>query len=543
MKSNPFLPISAILLALSAWGLPARASGTAPAPAAVEGTESESSLRFRVAADPDTLDWNLAHTTYETYIIMNLMEGLVEEGPDLRPRPALAEKWDVSADGRTYTFHLRSGVKWSDGRALRASDFVDSWIRLLDPKTGAKSAYFLFPVEGAEDFNSGKLKQSSAVGVKALDEKTLQVQLVKPTPYFLHIPTFWVTFPIRLDRIKKYGADWTAPGKIVTLGPYLLDDWKRGQRIRLKRNPDYAGADKPTVDRVEAVIEPDENRARKLFQLSALDILLNATSQDVAKAKASPGPDQPRVESFPYLATVFLGFNHATPALASAGVRRAIALAVNRDTLPSLLKGGQTVANSLVPPGIDSYDYSAVHLAGDPADGRAALTKAGFGPRNRFPKLSLYLDHFDGAEELAAFLRNSLHEQLGIEITPHVEAPGPYYASLSGGKADLFIGQWGADYPDPADFFDMFRSASGVNYTGWKNAEYDGYVERAAVSMNQKERTDDYEAAEKLLIDKEVVIYPLFYKRNNALVSRRIRELVISPLNYLFLKDVRLSEE
>jgi len=156
---------------------------------------------FRIGGEPETLDWSLAHTAIETHLMMNLMDGLVAIEPDLKVTPQLAESWKVSADHKTYTFKLRKGVVWSDGVPLVAQQFVDSWKRLLTRSTGASYAYFLYDLVGAEDFHKGKITDFTQVGVKALDDQTLQVKLSHPTPYWIYIPTFWVTFPMR--KISK----------------------------------------------------------------------------------------------------------------------------------------------------------------------------------------------------------------------------------------------------------------------------------------------------------------------------------------------------
>jgi oligopeptide transport system substrate-binding protein len=524
------------MIALTLWAAPALAddpAGTARAaraavPAALPRTGT---LRFRLSADPATLDWNLAHTNFETYVIMNLMEGLVEEGPDLRPRPALAERWTISPDGLTYVFQLKKGVKWSDGKPLRAQEFVDSWVRLLSPSTGAEYAHYLFALKNAEAFHQGKLKDLSALGVRAVDDATLEVTLKAPLPYFLHLPTFWVTFPIRLDLVKKHGKDWATPGKIVTLGPYALDSWERGRHLRLVRNGSYhGGASRLSVERTEITIEPNDAEARKLFAAGALDLLLDAPA------------GAPRALQFPYLSTTYLGFNVNREPLTFVSIRKALATSVRRELIPGVLKGGQVVARGLVPPGIAGHDYGEFHLTAREGEGKAALERLGFGPKHRFPKLHLYMQRADRAEDLTRFLVHDIRENLGIVVEPHVLEQAAYRKLLSEGKADLYIGTWGADFPDPANFFELFQSSSRLNYTGWRNSEFDAQVARGATTMDPTQRARAYSEAERLLLERDVAIYPLFYRRNTVQAGRRLKSLMISPLNYLFIKDVALGD-
>jgi ABC-type oligopeptide transport system substrate-binding subunit len=498
-------------------------------------------LRFRLSADPSTLDWNLAHTNYETHVIMNLMEGLLEEGPDLKPRPALAASWTVSPDGLTYTFTLRKGVQWSDGRPLKAQDFADSWIRLLSPQTQAEYAHFLYCVKNAEEFHSGRLKDLSKLGVKASNDSTFVVTLKEPLPYFLHLPSFWVTFPIRMDLLKKNGQSWATPGKLVTLGPFMLADWQKGRNIRLVRNPKYYGGGS-SVARIEIMIEPSDREARKLFDLGTLDLLLDATTDDLLKAKSGEGATGVRAMQFPYLSTTYLGFNVAQGPLKYVSVRKALATALHRELIPNVLNGGQTVARGIVPPGVAGHDYSESHLTGTAAEGRAALERIGFGSREHFPKLHLYMERFDRADELAKFAVHSFRESLGVLVETHVLEHAEFQKILASGKMDLFIGQWGADFPDPATFFELFESGSRLNYTGWKNTEYDRAVAAGAMMMDADRRARAYSDAEQLLLERDVAIYPLYYAKNTALTGRRVKAFSISPLNYLFIKDLVLGD-
>jgi oligopeptide transport system substrate-binding protein len=518
-----------VALGLFFWLTPSLTAG-------VKAADTPATLRFRLTGDPATLDWNLAQTSLETPIIMNLMEGLVEEGADFKPRPALAESWEMSADGLTYTFKLKAGVKWSDGKTLRAQDFVDSWLRLLNKKSGSGYASFLYDVENAEAFHAGKLKDATKVGVKAVGDSTFQVKLRRRVPYFLHIPTFWVTFPVRADLIRKHGSAWATPGKIATLGPYLLKEWKKGKSIVLERNPGFQPA--PAVARVEAVIEPNESKAREQFAAGKFDFFLNATTEDLLQARSGQGAI--RVEQYPYLATYYLGFDVRRPSVRDAEMRKALAAGIDRAAIPAALQGGQQVSSSFVPSGLDGYSppsYDPMSLY----DARAALARAGHAEGRGFPKLSLWVEKMEGSEALSALLIKSLQEKLGVLAEVRTGTPTEFASRLKSGGIDLFVRHWGADYPEPSNFLEVFSSASGNNFTGWKSAEYDQALERARAAADAKSRYDAYLQAEFLLIQKEAVVVPLFQRRNTVLIGPRVQTLTVSPLNYLFLKDVRLK--
>ncbi|OFZ17763.1 MAG: hypothetical protein A2X94_04125 [Bdellovibrionales bacterium GWB1_55_8] len=499
------------------------------------------SLRFRLSDDPVTLDWNLASSSHETHVIMNLMEGLVEEGPDLAPRPALAERWEISPDGKTYTFTIRADVTWSDGKPLIAAHFRDSWLRLLAPKTRSSYASFLFDIENAEAYHLGTAHPDQ-VGIRVLSEQKLQVQLRRVVPHFLHLPSFWVTFPIRTDLISKSEKNWTSPKKLVTLGPYLLSEWKKGSHIRLKKNPSYRGwtAASDTIDDVTILILKDDKKARQLFREGKLDFFLDATTEDllgIAPQKQGTGT---RLAQFPYLATYYLGFNVTAGPLRDPAIRRAIAAAVDREKIGSTLQGGQIPARCWVPPGILGHQ-----AGGSPEatlfEARATLAKAGFADGRGFPSLQLFIRKFDGADKLGDFLRASLQEKLGIRAEVSITSPAEFDRGTKSGKAALFVGHWGADFPDPANFYEVFNSQSGANRTRWKDTEYDSLVKAAGATLDSSARMAAYSKAEDILLHKDAVIVPLFFRRNVALLGPRVRKLEISPLNYLFLKTVELE--
>ena len=501
---------------------------------------AESKIRFRLHADPVTLDWNLAHTSLETYLIMNLMEGLVEESSEGKPVAALAEKWDVSPDGKTYLFYLRSNVKWSDGTLLSAKDFEESWFRLLSPSLNASYSSFLDEVEGAEQYRRGRTKDRKSVGIRALDAKRFEVKLRRRVPYFLHLATFWVTFPIRADLIKKHGSNWTAPGKLVTLGPYILDSWKKGQVITLKRNETYhASAQIPSgaANLVEAMIEPDDRAAREAFEQGKIDFLLNATTQDLLKSRNQSQTGK-RAVQFPYLATYYLGFNTKSISLKDPAIRRAIASVVQVDELPAAMQAGEIVARSWIPPGIEGYDPT-VRNRPSRAEAQKILAKAGFVEGRAFPRLSIWIEPFDGAEaagkKIAASLRTGLGIESDLKFAPLAEM------RKAGTPSSLFVGHWGADFADADNMLGVFLKGSGTNYTGWSSDEYDRLISSARSSSDPNERLNSYRAAEKLLLDQDAVILPLFYKKNTVLLGPRVGSFSISPLNYLFLKTVTLQ--
>ena len=311
---------------------------------AVRGT-----LRLNLGTEPPTLDWNRATDSVSITVIEQLMRGLTRLGPGLRPVPALAERWESSPDGRTWRFYLRRGVRWSDGVPLEARHFVDGWRRLLDPETAAEYAYFLFDVAGARELNSGVSSDPETLGIRALDSHTLEVRLVAPVVYFASITTFMVTFPVRLDLIEAHGDAWTEPPKLVTLGPFRLEEWLHEYRISLVRNPDfYAGP--PPLERILGYMVEEGSTALVLFEQGLLD-LVRLPPLEIRRYQSHPG-----YRHVAALRGYYYGFNTDEAPFDDARVRRAFSMAIDRRAFPGLLRGGEIAAAYWPPPGLPNHN-------------------------------------------------------------------------------------------------------------------------------------------------------------------------------------------
>lgn len=488
------------------------------------------SLNFRLNAEPETLDWNRAHTPIETYILMNIMEGLVSLGGGLKPEPTLAQSWKISNGGRTYTFKIRPNLKWSDGVELRAQDFVYSWKRLLDKETAAAYAYLLFDIQGAADFNRGKIKDFSQVGVRALDDLTLEVKLVQPVSYWIFIPSFWVTFPLREDVVRKYGAHWDEPGRIVTLGPYLLSAHELESKVILKSNPLYF-ASRGNVDQASGMIIKDDSTAVTLFEAGRLDFMTDVPSLDLQRLSASPS-----LRRFAYLKTGYLGFNVNRPEVSNVAVRQAIAQAIDKTQWDLLLHGGQRPATTFVPPPL--MGSGSVTLEFNPSAAQKVLRQAGVsGPL----KLKCLLPNTEKAMVIGQYLQAQLKKNLDIDLELQALDHKTFRAQLALHQYPLFINAWSADYPDPDTFASVLLGGAGNNWTQWKNPQYDQLVEGARSTLNAKVREKNYIAAQKILLQQDAAIVPLYYEPNTVLIKDRVQGLELDPLNYFYLKKVNLS--
>ncbi len=486
-------------------------------------------LRIRTLGDPLTLDWNRAYTPVESTLIRSLMEGLVTIGPKMTVIPATASHWETSKDGKTYTFHLRKGVVWSDGVALKAQHFVESWHRLLSPAFNGSYAYLLDGIVGARDFREGKLKDFGLVGVKALDDLTLQVKLSVPIAYWIWIPTFWSTFPIRAELIEKLGAAWDKPGSLVTLGPFLYESYEPHHKIVLTRNPTYYGH-RGNVEQIVAALVEEENAAIGMYIDHQIDFI---TRLAVETKKLASMPDFIR---WPEARIMHLDFNPNQGPTADVRVRRAIAMALDRGKLARLLEGASGPATSFVTPGIMGYSRDAGFVF-EPARARELLAKTGLGNLGE-TELELVVAGYNDDVLTANFIAEELKKYLGLKIKIHKLEPKQFYSpTVTLGGFALLLNRWTADFPDPDNFYSIFLSGSGNNRVGWKDADYDTAVTAARTIINRGERETAYRVIHKRLVEDNVIAVPLYYGRNCALVRYGIKGFAPTPTNSYLFKD------
>ena len=520
--------IAAIVLILCATALWVLASARPPHPS------DESTFRMTLSNEPPTLDWNLATDSVSFDVLINLMEGLTEYDEHLRPRPAVARSWEVSSDGRTYLFHLREDARWSDGKPVTAGDFEYSWKRLLDPKTAAEYAYFLYDIEGAEDYNTGKTDRPESVGVRALDNRTLQVRLRKPIVFFPSIVTFMVTYPMRRDIVEKFGERWTEPGSIVTDGPFVLDEWRHEYKLSLRPNPYYYGT-RPALDRVVMFVVNETTTALTLYETGDLEMAtLPPEAMSVYRGK-------PEYFTAPILRGYYYGFNVLKPPFTDPRVRRAFSMAIDRKEFPAILKRGEIPASFWVPPGMP-YFNSAIGLPFDPDTARGLLAEAGFPGGRGFPAVTASFNTSPENSLIAENLQAQWKRNLGVQVLLDNQEWKVYLKRLQTDPPPLFRLGWGADYPDPDNFLNLFTSTSGNNRTRWKNNRYDELIRSAAADPNPLRRQKAYDEAQRILLEKDSAIMPLFVATQNWVIKPYVRGLRINALELLELKNVRLEK-
>ncbi len=458
--------------------------------------------------EPESLDPQVITGQPEGRICKALFEGLTSEDKNGKIVPGIAREWSVSPDGRIYRFFLRRSG-WSDGSPLTAEDFVASWQRALEPRMAAKYADLFYFIENAKAYNTGRLHDFSQVGVRALDARTLEVRLIGPTPFFPALCAQSIFSPVPLAAIRKYGDDWIKPGKLIGNGPYLLESWQINDRIVLQKNPRYWRADTVRIPWIEALAVTRASAAFNLFASGKADLLLDKGL--IPTFFLSELKHQPYFHSSPFLATYFYRINVDQPPLHDPRVRKALALAIDRERLiRTITRGGELPAHSLTPPGIPGYTPPS-GVAFDPDQARALLAEAGFPGGRGFPPLTLLYNSSEQNEQIATEIQALWKEILGISVSLRNQEWKVYLNSVQSLSYQIARSSWVGDYEDPFTFLGCFLRKSGNNNTGWSNDRYEKLLAEATATVDPEERFGLLRQAEAILIKEELPILPIYF--------------------------------
>jgi oligopeptide transport system substrate-binding protein len=481
-------------------------------------------------------------------VINGLFEGLTRYDPGTaRPIPGLAETWEISPDGRLYTFHLRDHLLWSPGQPITADDVVYSWRRVLDPRTASEYAGQIFYLTNAESFNNGTLRDANQVGVHAVDQRTVTVVLTSPTAFFLDLCAFQTLAVLPRQRIERDGEQWLRSGDLPTSGPYLLDGWRLNYKIRLRKNPYYWDAANTRSGIIDFLSVSAPNTALNLYETGRADVIWD---QNVIPGELLDElKKRPDYHTFPYLGTYYFRFNTTQPPFGDPRVRRALALALDKSRLVTkFLHAGETPATHLVPDGAAHYQPVS-GLGYDPGEARRLLAEAGFPGGRGFPRFHYLFDASEGGgrihEQLAVEMQHQWEEQLGIRVELAQMEKKVYLTAVNHLDYELARASWIGDYNDPNTFLDLFRSNNGNNQTGWKNPRYDALLRQANEQTDPARRISLLQEAEKILVHDELPIVPLYFYAGftfyNPAKIKGIEPniLDIHPPNYISKVSVR----
>ena len=512
-----FLPRNTLIVALA---LVALSSGVCP----LSSPRAETVFRRGEAGDPSTFDPQKTSTVIEADALYDLFEGLLTYDACGALAPGAAESWSVSADGLTYVFRLRE-ARWSNGDPVRADDFVFTFRRLLDPATAAEYANLYYPIRNAEAVAEGEAPPE-ALGVRAIDEKTLEIRLERPTPYFLAVVAHQTSAPVNPRNVAEFGRAFARPGKLVSNGAFRLAAFTPNDETVLVKNPYFHAAQDVAIDKEIIASIDDRASAFLRFRAGEIDSYDDAPADDLAFVRETLNGD---FHVAPTLGILYLAFNTRKPPFDDPRVRNALSMVVDREFLAGGIWGGAMApAYSFVPPGIDNYvtGVAAGFRVLSPIEredrARDLLKEAGFGAGR---PLSIEIRYNTSENNKAtAIAIADMWKPLGVAATFVNSDVKTHFGLLqSGGDFDVARAGWIGDYSDPQNFLFLFESGNArLNYPRWSNAAYDALMEKAAAETDLRARAATLAEAERLLLVEEPVIPLLFYELKN-MVSRRVK--------------------
>jgi len=476
--------------------------------AACSPEKPRADLVFIQSAEPETIDPALTSDQVSMRITTSLFEGLCRVTEEGRPEPGMAERWDISDDRKTYTFHLRQGIRWTNGETVTAQDFVDSWQRALDPLTGADYSSLLHIMRGAKAFTDGAAKEFT--GARAVDERTLEVVLENPTPYFIDLCSFITFAPVPRATIARHGSAWIKPANIVGNGAYLLEEWLLDDRIRLRKNPDYWDAANVKMTTVEVKPVQDANTALSYFHTGQCDLMMDKGM--VPPTLTQKLRQQPWFHTGPFLGTWFIRINVTRPPFTDPRVRQAFALAVDKKRIvEKITQLGEPVAPGITPPGAGQNYQPPPGLGLDIQRARELLAEAGFPNGKGFPRVEYLYIPLPIERNIAIELQAMWQDALGVTVNLTKQEQKVWLKSMRDLDYHLCRSSWVGDYNDPSTFLEMFITGSGNNRTGWSNKPYDDLIVDAAREPDSARRNAIFQQAEQQLISTEAAVIPVYY--------------------------------
>ncbi len=462
-------------------------------------------------AEPESLDPVIMTGQADLRIGGSLFEGLTRFDPvEGNPIPGLAERWELSDDGRVYRFHLRPEAVWSTGEPIVAEDVVFSWHRALDPATGSEYAGILFYVDQAEAYHTGQILDPDQIGVRAVGPHLLEVRLRDPTPFFLDLCAFPTLAVVPRHAIARHGDRWLLEPPVPVSGAYQLEAWCVNDRIRLRRNPRYWDAAQTRSEVVDLLPCISASTALSLYETRAVDVVWdkNLVPVDLLDLLL----DRPDFHSYPVLGTYFLRFNVTRPPFDDVRVRQALAMTIDKPRIVTkITRGGERAASSYTPPNIGGY-HNPEGLAYQPERARQLLAEAGYPGGTGFPRVQYLFDTTSRLQEqIGVELQVMWQRELGVQVGLRKLEWKTYLVAQGELDYDLCRSSWIGDYNDPNTFLDMFMSNNGNNRTGWVEPRYDHLLRQANAQLDPTRREQLLQQAETLLVREAVPIVPIYY--------------------------------
>jgi len=494
-------------------------------PMTATGAQAEVVYNRGNDSDPETLDPHKSSTISEAHIQRDLFEGLVIQDPKAQIVPGVAESWTISDDGKTYTFKLRQDAKWSNGDPLTAGDFVFSLQRILDPKTASEYANVLYPIRNAEKFNKGEAKAED-IGVKAVDDHTLEITLENPTPYFLELLTHHSSLPVHRASIEQHGDEFVKPGNLVSNGAYTLKEVVPNSRITLVKNPQFHAADEVKIDTVNYIPFEDRSACVRRFEAGEIHSCSDLPTEQLPQLREKFGE---QVNTPPYAGVYYYAIKTSKKPFDDVRVRRALAMAIDRDFLAAdIWANSMLPAYSLVPPGTANYgqpaevDFKAKEMLDREDEAKKLMEEAGFTEANPL-KVEIRYNTSENHKNTATAIAD-MWKGIGVETTLLNVDGATHFAYLKQkGDFDIARAGWIADYNDAQSFLFLLESDNaGFNYADYANPEYDRLMNEAETTSDLEKRAELLRQAEEIAM-KDMPYIPLLHYSSHTLVTDKLK--------------------
>jgi ABC-type oligopeptide transport system substrate-binding subunit len=494
-------------------------------------------FRFNLGAEPELRDPGVMSGQPDGRFARMVFEGLTVSDPQtLEPRPGQAYRWERSADGLVYTFHLRQGLQWADGTPITAQDFLWSWRRVLSPATASRNASLMFAIRGAEDFHRGRLADSTQVGLAAPDDSTFVVTLAHPTAYFLTLTTFYTYMPVPRHVVERHGIRWTRRENLIGNGPFRWTYWRQGDRYEFVPSDRYWDRASVRLERVVAYPLDDLNTSTNLYKSGAIDWNPSGYIPSQYLPYMKPYADY---RAGRYQGTYFYGVNTTRPPLDDVWVRRALNLAIDRESIArDLLKGSRDAWGRLTPSGYPGYEGPRP-VTYDPERARQCLARAGYPGGKGFPRISILFNTSEDHRRIAEAIQAMWKRELAIDVELSNQEWGSYLQATTSLQYDVARRAWIGDYLDPNTFLQLLTTGDGNNRSGWSNARYDALIRRASETLDAPRRFAMLAEAESLALDHAPFL-PIYHYSTTELVKPWVRgihqtALDIHPLTRVWI--------
>ena len=506
---------------------------------------AEQVITINWGAEPPSLDPGLASDTTSSGILLNIMDPLVLLDDDNKPQPSLAESWDISEDGKTITFHLRTDGKWTNGDPVTAEDFEYSWKRTVSPELAADYAYQFYGIVGAQEYNGCKKNceaLANKMGVNAVDDQTLEVKLTSAQPWFIQQVAHTSFLAVHRPTVEKFKAKWTEAANIVTNGPFKLDAWEHNSRIDLVKNDQWRDADRISLTRVNGRMISDATTSVQAFEAGEIDVNPNLPVEEIARIKETED-----YEKYPSLGTYYYGFNVKN--ITDVKQRRAMSLAINRrEIIDNVAQEDQLPPTGFTPMGMPGFEAINPDSKWMPENGDLEQAKQLMAEvQNPKKQITLLLNDSPGHREIAVAVQAAWSE-LGIKTTIKTQEWAQFLEFIGpppDKSVDVYRLGWLADYVDAINFLELWTCDSGNNSTNFCSKELDGLVAKARATEDDSARYEIYAQIEEIMFgeDGAVPITPIYWYTTSYQERASIKETFDeTPLAQVDLRDVEVRE-